>query len=124
MNPSVNRWILTHAEKSDLYVHFATGDIKYPCKPHLAFTGEIKPMTKRSDSLTVTCKPETKLLLDELALKFDCLWGESPNLSLLIERIADGTIPTGKPTKSSEARKTINQSRKALLRAIAELDAL
>jgi hypothetical protein len=79
-------------------------------------------MSRKSVTLTVTASPETKEQLERLAVMFDCAWGDRPNISLLIERIANGSITIGKQPDLAAAKTAVNNAKKALRKALEELN--
>lgn len=59
-------------------------------------------MSRKQESITLSITTERKTNLELLALEFNCLWGENPNISELVKQIADGEIllsESGKPDK-------------------------
>ena len=83
-------------------------------------------MEKRKRSMTLNIPTAVKPLLERLALDHGCLWGEKPNISLLIERIGRGEILLGEPTPTSEAIKalaTVEADLEMALTAIRQLQA-
>lgn len=50
-----------------------------------------KKKRKRS-SITLSMTEEEKIALEKIAAEFDCLWGNEPNVSELLRRIANGSL--------------------------------
>ena len=48
-------------------------------------------------SITLSLKPHQKQRLEQLAIAFDCLWGDRPNVSELVKAVADGRLILQKP---------------------------
>lgn len=49
-------------------------------------------MKKRRESLTLSLSVSEKAELERIALHFGCMWGERPNISELLKKIADGDL--------------------------------
>lgn len=49
-------------------------------------------MTRKNKSLTVSCPPQAKIGLEQLAARFGFMWGDKPNISLLIVAIGLGQV--------------------------------
>ena len=56
-------------------------------------------MSRARESITLTCTPEVKDRLEQISLKYGCLWGNKPNISKLLEHIAIGEIRLEPPIK-------------------------
>ena len=63
-----------------------------------------KLMTRPKESITLTCTPEVRLRLEQIALEHGCLWGSKPNISRLLEYIANGEILLEPPIKNRLAQ--------------------
>ena len=75
-------------------------------------------MTRKGESVTLSLSPEDKTLLEELAIGQGCKWGEKPNISLLVERIARREIQIGKPSPQTKLINALNLVEKALEMAL------
>jgi hypothetical protein len=49
-------------------------------------------MGRKEQSITLSLSLEDKALLEQLAIAHDCKWGEKPNVSRLMQRIASGNL--------------------------------
>jgi hypothetical protein len=49
-------------------------------------------MTRKNESITLSCVEADKKALEKLAVKHGCTWGDKPNISELIQRIAQGKL--------------------------------
>lgn len=49
-------------------------------------------MKKRRESVTLSLSAYEKAELEKLALHFECRWGERPNISELLKKIAVGDL--------------------------------
>ncbi len=54
-------------------------------------------MTRQARSITLSLEPHQKQRLEQLAVAFDCLWGDRANVSELVKAIADGRLILQKP---------------------------
>lgn len=61
-------------------------------------------MRKKQHCITLSVDAKSKANLERLAMEFDCLWGEQPNVSKLIQQIADEEISLEKNGKVSKKR--------------------
>lgn len=50
---------------------------------------------------------EDKTRLENKALKFDCLWGEDPNISKFIKLIANDELLVSKPNKPATQKRAL-----------------
>lgn len=64
-------------------------------------------MTRTRHSITLSCTPKTKAKLERIALDFNCKWGDKPNLSALLESIANGDIELSRPSRQALAKHRI-----------------
>lgn len=71
-------------------------------------------MGRKSESVTLSLSVADKALLEKLALEQGCKWGENPNISLLVERIARREIPIGAPNPQTKLIKALELVEKAL----------
>jgi len=53
-----------------------------------------------------------------------CTWGDRPNISKLIEKIANGTIPVGKDSSKTTTKVVLSSAIAALRKAIAVLESI
>jgi hypothetical protein len=73
-------------------------------------------MTKRRPSITLTLSAQEKQALEALAEEFDIHWGDKPNVSELIKRIAQGKLRVVANDDWSRDRiNTLNQARLLLM---------
>jgi hypothetical protein len=49
-------------------------------------------MSRKAESITLSCSLGEKASLEALAQKFHCVWGDRPNISALIKAIANENI--------------------------------
>lgn len=49
-------------------------------------------MSRKNESVTLSLTDEEKSALTELAAKHNCMWGDKPNISRLIQQIASGQL--------------------------------
>lgn len=56
-------------------------------------------MSRPRESITLTCTPEVKNRMEQIAIEYGCLWGDKPNISKLLEHIAIGEIRLEPPIK-------------------------
>lgn len=75
-------------------------------------------MTKKGASVTLSLAAEDKALLEQIALEQGCKWGEKPNVSLLVERIARREIPLGNPTPQTKLIHALALVEKTLVMAL------
>lgn len=64
-------------------------------------------MPKTRQSITLSCTPEVKAKLEQIALDYDCKWGDKPNISALLESIAAGEIELSNPSRQALAKHRI-----------------
>ena len=75
-------------------------------------------MARKGESITLSLTPEEMAQLELLAIEHGCKWGDRPNVSELIRRIANGEISVGKlPPK----RVAIVRAIKAIEQCLSEL---
>lgn len=75
-------------------------------------------MSRKFESLTVSCDLESKEKIEQLALDFNLKWGDKPNISKLISLIASGDIVLSYPnTPNPEGytQKQIEGIKKAII---------
>ena len=70
-------------------------------------------MGRKEQSITLSLSLEDKALLEQLAIRHDCKWGDKPNISRLIQQIATGSLVISDP--NAEQRKV--SEIKALMRS-------
>lgn len=70
-------------------------------------------MGRKDESITLSLSLEDKETLEKLALIHDCKWGDKPNISRLLQKIANGSLKISDP--SAEERKI--SEIKALMRS-------
>ena len=75
-------------------------------------------MARKGESVTLSLSPKDKALLEQLAIEQGCKWGENPNISLLVERIARREIQLGEPTPQTKLIKALSLVEKALEMAL------
>lgn len=56
-------------------------------------------MTREKKAITLSLEPHQKQRLEQLAIAFGLLWGDKPNVSALIQAIADGRLMVIAPEK-------------------------
>ena len=49
-------------------------------------------MTRKNESITLSCTEADKQALTNLAIAHNCTWGDKPNISQLITKIARGQL--------------------------------
>lgn len=49
-------------------------------------------MKRRKETLTLSITNEEKIILENLAVKNDCLWGTSPSISILLRKISNDEL--------------------------------
>lgn len=49
-------------------------------------------MTRKREAVTISLTPEHKAILEGIAFRHGCLWGDNPNISELMRSIADGSL--------------------------------
>lgn len=49
-------------------------------------------MSRKNESITLSCTESDKKALEKLAIKHGCTWGNKPNISELVQRIAQGKL--------------------------------
>lgn len=49
-------------------------------------------MSRKNESITLSCTESDKKALEKLAIKYGCTWGDKPNISELVQRIAQGKL--------------------------------
>lgn len=49
-------------------------------------------MSRKNESVTLSLTDDEKLALSELAIRHNCVWGNKPNISKLIQQIASGQL--------------------------------
>lgn len=64
-------------------------------------------MSRKNEAITISCSPTEKSSLEDLAKKYDYMWGDRPNISALIKAIANHEIPLGKTTPERKLRAKI-----------------
>jgi hypothetical protein len=65
-------------------------------------------MSRKNESITISCTLQEKVYLEALAEQYDCLWGDRPNISALIKAIAHGVIPLGDPIPQKKIQAEID----------------
>lgn len=84
-------------------------------------------MSRKNESVTLSLDEGQKALLESLALEFGCTWGDRPNVSELMKRIATGKLKvtwgdeTPAPEKNAAVMKaiaTIQDGLSLLLRSL------
>lgn len=71
-------------------------------------------MSRVQQTITIAVSEKLKIRLEQIAAEQGCMWGDKPNISELIRRIAEGEIPVGSAaiqaaaTQLATAIKTIN----------------
>lgn len=49
-------------------------------------------MSRKNESITLSCTEADKKALEKLAIAHGCTWGKNPNISELMQRIAQGKL--------------------------------
>lgn len=49
-------------------------------------------MTRKNESITLSLSETDKQILEQLAIKHNCMWGKKPNISKLIQQIVMGRL--------------------------------
>ena len=49
-------------------------------------------MTRKNESITLSCTEADKKALEKLAIAHGCTWGDKANISELVQRIAQGKL--------------------------------
>lgn len=62
-------------------------------------------MTRKQESITLSISPEDKAKLEEKALEFGCLWGQDPNISKFMKRIANDELLVSEPDNKPATKK-------------------
>lgn len=62
-------------------------------------------MTRKQESITLSISPEDKAKLEEKALEFGCLWGQDPNISKFMKRIANDELLVSEPDDKPATKK-------------------
>lgn len=62
-------------------------------------------MTRKQESITLSISPEDKTKLEEKALEFGCLWGQDPNISKFMKRIANDELLVSEPDNKPATKK-------------------
>lgn len=62
-------------------------------------------MTRKQESITLSISLEDKAKLEEKALEFGCLWGQDPNISKLMKRIANDELLVSEPDNKPATKK-------------------
>lgn len=84
-------------------------------------------MSRKNESITLSVDEGQKAQLEAIALKFGCTWGDKPNVSELMKRIAAGKLEitwgdeTPAPEKNAAIMKaiaTIQDGLSLLLRSL------
>jgi hypothetical protein len=76
---------------------------------------------RKDNTLTITLPTGAKEKLEALAIAHNCKWGSKPNISLLIERIANGEIPLQSSFKAKLATKQAQATIEAAIEALQEI---
>lgn len=79
-------------------------------------------MTKKSESLTISCSAEQRQQLEAIAERFKLNWSGKPNISELIRLIADGSIPVGEIKPARKMKPVLATVKQSLLKAIDDLN--
>jgi hypothetical protein len=66
-------------------------------------------MSRKHESITLSCSPADKASLEALALKYGCTWGDRPNVSALISAIANGEITLGEASQRAKIEKQMKR---------------
>lgn len=75
-------------------------------------------MARKGESVTLSLSAEDKNRLEELAIEQGCKWGEKPNISLLVERIARRELQIGEPAPQTKLLNALSLVEKALEMAL------
>jgi hypothetical protein len=59
-------------------------------------------MSRKNESITLSCTPSDKEALNQLAILHKCTWGTEPNISGLIQKIARGQLALVEGTSEYE----------------------
>lgn len=62
-------------------------------------------MTRKNQAITLSISDEDKAKLEEKALKFGCLWGQDPNISKFMKRIANDELLVSEPDNKPATKK-------------------
>jgi len=49
-------------------------------------------MTRKNESITLSCTPSDREALLKIAVEHNCVWGTEPNISGLLQKIARGQL--------------------------------
>lgn len=64
-------------------------------------------MSRKNQSITISCTSTEKASLEALAQKYGLMWGDRPNISALIKAIANEAISLSEPTGELRLRAEI-----------------
>lgn len=84
-------------------------------------------MSRKGDSITLSCTPQAKLGLEAIALRLGYKWGNKPNISALIEAIGNGEVIVGEEFEAAvKLRSEVKESqiRTAIAKIKSGLDEL
>lgn len=62
-------------------------------------------MTRKNQAITLSISDEDKAKLEEKALEFGCLWGQDPNISKFMKRIANDELLVSEPDNKPATKK-------------------
>lgn len=62
-------------------------------------------MTRKNQAITLSISDEDKAKLEEKALEFGCLWGQDPNISKFMKRIANNELLVSEPDNKPATKK-------------------
>lgn len=67
-------------------------------------------MSKKQQSITLSCSPQEKQNLETIALELGYKWGDNPNISALIKAIALGKIQVRQPTSRDQLLAVLSET--------------
>lgn len=71
-------------------------------------------MSRRGETITLSLSLGDKEKLEDLAIHFNCMWGKKPNISLLLNRIANKTISLSETEREKRIIKEIEEYKKEI----------